>query len=104
MKKNKKSQNNSNEKLRNILDSNYSNDLHSEDEKYLRSLSKRMNKTSKDYNVYKKIVTKDESEKEIDTLKPRVTIHSRTVVKILEFLKDVFVVKIFQDIFGSLEG
>ena len=77
MQKKEKSKKNSNDKLRNILDNLSIKDLSSEEKKYLKSLWRRIKGQSvKDAAHYKKILGV-ENEKEIDPLKPRVTIHRR---------------------------
>ncbi|MCK4902509.1 MAG: hypothetical protein KAS76_04055, partial [Thermoplasmatales archaeon] len=84
MQNDKKSKKDSIEKLRKILDNIPSKDLPEEDRKYLISLRKRLDESSKDI-VYKKLVPKDETEEEVDPLKPKVTIHSREKEKVAEF-------------------
>ncbi len=85
MQKNQKFKNNNIEKLCKILDNISIKELPPEDEKYLRSLSKKLEKSFRDDVVYKKVVSKKSSEKKIDYLKPKVTIHPREVRRILEF-------------------
>ena len=85
MQKDKKSKKNNIEKLRKILDNNSSEDLRPKDEKYLMSLSRRLEESSRESVVYRKAVIKDESEKAIDPLKPRVTIFPREEKKSLKF-------------------
>lgn len=84
MQTDKKSKKYSIEKLRNILDNISSKDLPEEDKKYLISLRKRLDESSKDI-VYRRPVTKDEVKEEVNPLKPKVTIHERYKEKIVEF-------------------
>jgi len=84
MQNGKKSKKDSIEKLRKILDNISSKDLPEEDRKYLISLRKRLDESSKDI-VYKKLVPKDETEEEVEPLKPKVTIYEREKEKVAEF-------------------
>ena len=80
MHNNKKSKNDSKEKLRMILDNVSIKDLSSKDKKYLISLARRIEEQQKmESNIYKKIVDSSIKE-EIDTMKPKVTIHQRKEV------------------------
>ena len=84
MQKNEKSKKNSNKKLRTILDDIPIEDLSFKEKKYLTSLGKRLERQSvKDTFHYKKILGV-ENEKEIDPLKPHVTIHRRKERKSFE--------------------
>jgi len=77
MQKREKAKKNSNDKLRMILDNLSIEGLSPEEKKYLISLGKRIKgQPIKDAAYYKKILG-IENEKEIDPLKPRVTIHRR---------------------------
>jgi len=77
MQKKEKSKKNNNDKLRMILDNLSIKGLSLEEKKYLISLGKRIKgQPIKDTAYYKKILG-IENEKEIDPLKPRVTIHRR---------------------------
>jgi len=82
MEKTKKSKKSNIDKLRNLLDNDSKKNLHHEDEKYLKSLSKRLNPTSKKEIVYSKKPSSKEGEKDENFLKPRVTIHTREQKKI----------------------
>ncbi|MCK4366092.1 MAG: hypothetical protein KAW45_08570 [Thermoplasmatales archaeon] len=84
MQNDKKSKKDSIEKLRKILDNIPSKDLPEEDRKYLISLRKRLDESSKDI-VYKKPVPKADTEEEVDPLKPKVTIYAREKEKVVEF-------------------
>ena len=84
MQTDKKSKKNNSELLRKILDNISSEDLSPKDEKYLRSLSKRLQEPSEEI-IHKKVVSKDDSKKEIESLKPRVTIYPREEKKVLGF-------------------
>ncbi len=85
MQKNQKFKNNSIEKLCKILDNISIKDLPPEEEKYLRSLSEKLEKSYTETIVYKKVVSKENNGKKIVSLKPKVTIHAREVKKIIEF-------------------
>jgi len=85
MQKEKKSKKNSISKLHKILDNTSDKDLHPKDEKDFRPLRKRLKETSNGKKVYRKVISKDDSKKEIDSLKPKVTIHPREEKKIVEF-------------------
>ena len=77
MQKKEKSKKNNNDKLRMILDNISIKGLSPEEKKYLLSLGKRIKgQPIKDAGYYKKILGV-ENKKEIDPLKPRVTIHRR---------------------------
>lgn len=82
MSNNKKSKNNSIEKLRMVLDSNHKKDLHPEDEKYLKILSRRLKEGSAQNSAISQLVYKTGSEKEVVTLKPRITVYPREKKKI----------------------
>ena len=82
MRNNKKSRKNSNnnslDTLRMILDKGTVKDLSpSEDEKYLKSLSKTLRKSIEENTVHVKIKSKMENNEENYSLKPKVTIHPR---------------------------
>ena len=79
MQENKKSKKERLEKLRMLLDDPSKKDLHPEDEKYLTSLSKRLD-SSKERVAYVHKQHKDETG-EVDPLKPQVVIHERERVK-----------------------
>ena len=83
MRKNKKSKNNSKEKLRMVLDNISIEDLSSEEKDYLVSLARRIEgQKIKDSAYYKKLlVGEKEEDEEIDPMKPKVTIHKRRVIK-----------------------
>ena len=86
MKNNKKSKIDIIEELHKILDNGSKKDLPLRDEKFLKALSERLSKASReDLNIYKKTVTKDDNGKDIDSLKPKVVIYPREVKKIVEF-------------------
>ena len=82
MSNNKKSKNNNIEKLRMVLDSNYKKDLQSDNEKYLKILSRRLKKGGARNSAITQLVYKTGSEKEVVTLKPRVTVYPREKKKI----------------------
>jgi len=84
MEKDKKSKKNNIDKLRMILDNGSDKDLHPEDEKYLKDLSRRLKGSSKKEIVYRKKSAEQKDEDEIDPLKPKVTIHPREVKKIVK--------------------
>jgi len=80
----KKSKKNSIEKLRNVLDNISSKDIPPEDERFLRALRIRLGESSKREAIYSKITSK-ESNEEVDSMKPKVTIYPRAEKKIVEF-------------------
>jgi len=77
MQKNEKSKKERLKKLRMILDKPSRGDLHPEDEKYLKALSKRLEESSKESIIYIRRSAKKDGEEEIDPLKPRVIIHHK---------------------------
>jgi ERCC4-type nuclease len=85
MQSGKKSKKNSIEKLRNVLDSDSNKDLPPEDAKYLKALSKRLDKSSKEEVIYTKVAPKKSVEKEPVSLEPKVTVYPREEKKIIEF-------------------
>jgi hypothetical protein len=76
MQKNKKSNNKSIMKLRMILDNLSHKDLRSDDEKYLRRLIYRLEKSSND-KVITRVIVDEEPVKKEDRLKPRVAVYLR---------------------------
>lgn len=86
MKNNKKSKINIIEELHKILDNGSNKNLSLKDEKFLKSLSERLSETSREeLLMYKKVVSKDDNGKDIDSLKPKVAIYPREVKKTVEF-------------------
>jgi len=77
MEKNEKSKKERLEKLCMVLDAPYNRNLHPEDEKYIEALRKRLGGSSKESIIYIRRSYKVTSEKDIDLLKPRVTIHQK---------------------------
>ena len=71
MQKNQKYKNNGIEKLRLILDNISIKDLSPKDEKYLRSLSEKLEKSSKEVLVYRKVVSKENNGKKNCFLKTK---------------------------------
>ena len=84
MQDNKKSKKYNIDKLHEILDNISSKDLPPEDEKYLKSLDKRLDEPSKEV-AYRKAVFKDISKQDTDSMKPKVTIYPRKEKKVVEF-------------------
>ena len=87
MQKDKKSQKDRIQKLRMILDLDSNKDIHPEDEKYLKTLSRRLKETSNRSIVYARSVSKDKGEREAYSLEPRVVIHPRVEKKVIEIPK-----------------
>ena len=84
MEKDKKSKKNNIDKLRMVLDNGSDKDLHPEDEKHLKDLSRRLKGSPKKEIVYRKKSAEQKDEDEIDPLKPKVTIHPREAKKIVK--------------------
>ncbi|KYK21991.1 hypothetical protein AYK24_03020 [Thermoplasmatales archaeon SG8-52-4] len=86
MKNNKKSKLTIIEELHKILDNGSNKDIPLKDEKFLKALSERLSKTSReDLLAYKKVIRKDDNGKDIDSLSPKVVIYPRPVKKVVEF-------------------
>jgi len=81
----KKDKKNGIEKLRIVLDDHSFKDLNPEDEKYLKALKERLDESSEEKNIFKKITYGSEESSEEELLKPRVVIHERVEKKIVEF-------------------
>ena len=84
MQKNEKSKKKSIDRLRMVLDGNSGANVHPDDEKYLKALKKRLVDSFK-HIVYTNKSYKKDSENEIDSLEPKVTIHLREEKNIVEF-------------------
>ncbi len=81
MSKNQKSKNYAIAKLYKILDYNSKKDVRPENEKYLGSLSQRLKEISGEEIILKKKINKECLEDGVETLKPKVIVHSREVKK-----------------------
>jgi len=72
------------EKLRKILDDIPTEELTTEDEKYLQSLKNRLEESNKDIAL-KRSIRSDDSEQDINRMKPKVRVYPRKEEKVIEF-------------------